>query len=305
VEPLGPPRIWAWLLALAGFLAGYCYLTAGELSGEALKFSKTTAFDLWSALAGVQTALWTVVGPIAVASFAQVWRLQGPRKPWSAVLSYVLLAAGLWLIPLLLTPDGQPIEPFSSRVEVLTLLGLVVASPGVIGMWSILSVLKNVGIRVKESAGDNWSSVHSLAVQDLVEVRGALQRLLAILGGIIAAAALTTAAFRNSVLALAKITNKPLDFPFEWVVGYGLFFTLMLALVYGPVYNSLERCGQQLLETRFPVPTDSDPSADWYSGRERLAGLLQLGVRPGESFKAGVSILAPLTASLLAVLLPS
>lgn len=85
---------------------------------------------------------------------------------------------------------------------------------------------------------------------------------------------------------------------------YGLFFSALVALIYVPVYGSLERAGLDLVDRVYPVPDGEAPSEDWQGGRERLAKLLKLGFRAEDSLRSSVAILAPLLATLVSTLLP-
>src|SRR5947207_2597102 len=79
-----------------------------------------------------------------------------------------------------------------------------------------------------------------------LELRIVLQRVLAVEGAILGAAILATGSLRNSVVVWHH--NDATAFPREFVLMYGGFFTLLLALLYAPVYQTLLETGRKLVE---------------------------------------------------------
>ena len=218
------------------------------------------------------------------------------------MLLALLLAALLIATPSLVGawPHGPLIDPYLWVLDGVGIGGFAVAVLAVAGMWSILFVLGGLDQDLREHARAPWSSVHAAIVRDIQDLRLALRRFLTCLGAQVAGAVLVAGAEHNALLGKGDTR----ELPAEYVVLYGLLFTIAITLVYVPVRSALERRGYRLVACQFPVPEDHRPDPDWYSGRERLAGLLQGGVRPGQSVQTAVAILAPLAASLLALLLP-
>jgi hypothetical protein len=118
----------------------------------------------------------------------------------------------------------------------------------------------------------------------------------------IAAAILSSGALRNAVMSYRTEHGNPADFPIESVLGYGMLFSVLLALVYAPTYTRLLALGHRLVEDH---AVEGDDAVKALEERAKLESLLKLGVGPAESFTAGVAILAPLASSVLGSLLPS
>jgi len=96
------------------------------------------------------------------------------------------------------------------------------------------------------------------------------------------------------------------EIPFDFVLLYGGFFSLLLALIYVPTFLELQAGGRRVrnLAADLPAPTD-ESFDDVYTRRKNLGELLQLEVSTSSSLRAGVAILAPLTTSLIGLLLKS
>jgi hypothetical protein len=259
-------------------------------------------FKLWAIMIGVETALWALLTPIAVGTLLRL-RHNYPRARRAApILLYLPLATLLVTAPLVVGawPHGPLIRPYNPTLFGLGIVGFVVTVPGVAGMWSILFVLGGVDQELREHAQAPWSSVHAGILQDIQDLRLTLRRFLTCLGAQVAGVTLAAGAEHDALLT----KGDTLDLPAVYVVLYGLLLTIAIALVYIPVRSALELRGNRLVACQFPVPENHQPEADWYSGRERLASLLEDRLPARQSVQTAVAILAPLVASLLAVLLP-
>ena len=121
----------------------------------------------------------------------------------------------------------------------------------------------------------------------------------------IGAAVLATGGLRNAVLAYSASPGAhAVDFPREFVLMYGIFYSAVLALVYVPTYARLSEVGRAIRDRSLPAPEMTDQS--WtrrYEARTRADEFLQLGLSTSQSFRAGVAILTPLAGSLLGLLI--
>jgi hypothetical protein len=105
-------------------------------------------------------------------------------------------------------------------------------------------------------------------------------------------------------VVVAANGKKDSAFPKEHLLRYGAYFSLILALVYAPVYQRLVATGRRLLDDA--CPADEPVSRDWetsYDKRKKLEELLELGVTTSGSFRAAVAITAPLVSSIVGLLL--
>jgi len=306
-------QIWLWIPALVAFGIGCAVITVDK--GNSQGFGDLPEFYAWATIIGGQTGIWVLVA-------AQGWMLLKElpsRYPptfsftWLPRFSYGLLGLALFFLGLLLQVprEGSPLPGHHIRLLFLSLLGFLAAGPSLIGIWRVQLVLDgDVAERTAQVRRPlTWSAVERDLLERLILLRSLLQKFLGGLGTILAALTFATGALRNAVVAWKTSAPPPphaalFDVPLIYVVTYGLFFTLVVALIYLPVYGSIERAGQDFVDAVCPVPTDNAPSAEWQALRDRLSKQLQLGIRAEDSLKSGVSILAPLLATLLPILLP-
>lgn len=119
----------------------------------------------------------------------------------------------------------------------------------------------------------------------------------------IALATLAKGALRQAFLATG---GNPSEFPSEYVLLQGAYFTGLLALVYIPTFTILATIGSDLLESAYPVTApdlDWEKLSRWQANRKSLEELLQLRSGAVDNLRASVSILAPVATSVIAVLL--
>jgi hypothetical protein len=98
----------------------------------------------------------------------------------------------------------------------------------------------------------------------------------------------------------------PLPFDQEYILAYGLLFTGVLGLAFGPSYLFMRRAGAALRDRSYPLPQPQDPAFfESVEKRNSFDVLLQTNLSATATFKAGVAILTPLAASLVSTNLPS
>ena len=152
------------------------------------------------------------------------------------------------LAPLRLTVHN-PLPGQQTKFIILNLLGAAVALLGVAEM-----ALVKAALQAEPARGGAADFVHFL------ELRGVLQRILAVEGTILGAAILVTGALRNAVNAYpGQLRAHPgflhhhpsqkdflhASYPHEYLLLYGAYLTLLLALFYAPVYLRLLEAGQR------------------------------------------------------------
>ena len=140
-------------------------------------------------------------------------------------------------------------------------------------------------------------------IQVLLDLRAHLQRFITLLGAMVALATLAKGALRQAYLATG---GNPAEFPPEYVLLQGAYFTGLLALVYIPTFTILAAIGADLVESTYPVTApdlDWDKLAGWQANRKSLEQLLQLHSGAVDNLRASVSILAPVATSVVSVLL--
>jgi hypothetical protein len=119
----------------------------------------------------------------------------------------------------------------------------------------------------------------------------------------IALSTLTKGALRQAFLATG---GNPVDFPTEYVLLQGAYFTGLLALVYTPTFTLLTGVGADLVENVYPVKApelDFAHLSQWQENRASLEDLLQLRSSASDNLQAVISILAPVATSVISVML--
>ena len=89
-----------------------------------------------------------------------------------------------------------------------------------------------------------------------IHLRRLLQRVLTIEGAILAAAVLSAGALRNAVISS---THHQSAYPRELVFIVGAYYTLILALLYAPVYAKLLEVGRANLDAACPLVEPASP----------------------------------------------
>jgi hypothetical protein len=125
------------------------------------------------------------------------------------------------------------------------------------------------------------------------------------LGVILGAAIGSTAAFRNAVVASKGLSGAAAEreFPIEYVLLYGAFFSLLLASFYVPTYLRLQLLARDVIARAIPVRQDTKDWEDHLERRQKLETVLKLDTGVMSSLTAGAAILAPLATSLVGLLL--
>ena len=151
---------------------------------------------------------------------------------------------------------------------------MITALVAVAGIWYVRAA-------VEATFAENGSAVRqAIPVQKQIEIvidlRTHLQRYITRAGAMVALATLAKGALRQAILATG---GNSAEFPAEYVLLQGAYFTALLALVYIPTYSILAEVGSDLVETIYPVTTgdlDWDHLSRWQANRKSLEGLLQL-----------------------------
>lgn len=316
------PRLWVPLLAVAGSLVGWAVVNVGRGTSETVdEFSETPQFAIWLGAMSVQVALWAALSFVTTAAFRTLNRDFSRGRGRGPTLMYVAFSAVAIPSFFLMTPiPAVPLKHWPERLYLLTLLGFSVAFPPIRGMWSVQMILDGLRADFAQQLGAAgaptpepsttppttaavWTADHVRLIAVLRRLRAQLQFFLAATGALVGAATLVAGALRNAVIAWSQEEADHL--PVEHVVVFGLSLTIFLAAIYLPVYVTLEERGRAFVEGALPMPSDRIPNDDWLSERQRLEAILQLGIRPVESFRSGVAILAPLAGSLISTFLPS
>jgi hypothetical protein len=258
---------------------------------EAQAFLDQGETVLWVALVCIQTGLWAVL----LIPSIRVAKAVGGRHPKLTFLGIAVMAliAVKFVAASSAAHGDYPLPGRVPKFAILTVVGFLVCCSAVLALWWIYAAL-----------------AEDRSLTDLVRLRELMHQALGLLGAVLTAGVLTTGALRNALIAWsehsANLHPVPDPFPLEDLLGYGVFFSTLLALIYAPVHLRYQYRARQLMERYASLPEVGGPT--WSTALQRrseLQELLQLGATPTASFQASVAILAPLASSLLAVLVPT
>jgi hypothetical protein len=278
-------------IAVVGGAFGVWIISIGGLGPKS--FTDTGKFDLWLFLIAVQTALWALGAGLFLLllwtpPLVDVAR-QARATAWLAtaavavpVLGFVAAAGGNL---------DYPLPGHEAKVKVLSFIGAGIALIGVFALGRVYYALRHERLEATKDG-----------IESYLELRAVLERVLAVEGAIIGAAILASGALRN--LVIASNSNDQSAFPKEHLLLYGAYFSLVLAVVYAPIYQRLLAAGRRLIDDACPA---EDPGSDeWtkaYDKRKKLEELLGLDLSTTASFRAAVAITTPLVASIVGLLL--
>jgi hypothetical protein len=285
-------------VALAGSIGGGVILFCDRFSWPTRNadFARSGSFLLWAFVIVVQAAIW----PLAV---AWIWPdLRTLRSHWKTNRkeireSVFLLTFATWTAFALAAavpafPNYLPHH--EAKLVLLSTVGWVAGTVAAIGIWLVHGALKDM-LKRAPKVGD---------LAELLVLREQLQRFLFVSGSIIGLALLGAGAERNMITAFVAHTKEPSGFPIEFVLVYGFFFSAVLALVYFPTHLTMLETASRIRDHFVPLPPITNPKwTEAVSKRTTLETVLAMNVGANASFRAGLSILTPLLASLTGLLL--
>lgn len=249
----------------------------------------TSAWSLWLVLVVAQGALWGVLVPLVVRLHDRLHAEWNGKDLAATVLPLIGLSVGIDVVRYV-TQVKSPLPGHFGKITVVTWLGTLTALVAVAGI-----------VRVGRAA---WSlrveSRGAEALEAYLQLRSHLRQFLLIAGAAVAGASLTAGALQSAVDGYRDQTARPAA-----VLFYGLFLSILLAVVYAPAFGALRKAGERILDELEPRPAAGRP--EWPLGaprRRELRAYLELDAGLMNSLRVGVAVLAPLTSGLVSLLLP-
>jgi len=297
------PPLWATLaLAALGGLAGFADLFGDRLwntwTDPQWHAVRTGPYALWILLIVIQPALWFV----SLVPLARVLRSLAPYGRGARRRIAVLAAEFAVLVGLGIGASGhfahfpEFLPAHREKLLALSILGATFGIAAAVGVWLTHEKLR----------GMVTAQITDASVAEVLKTRDLLQNLFLFLGAIVGLAIMAAAGERAAIAAYSDLSveKDPGSFPQEYVLVYGIYFSLLLALVYLPVHLTLRAVGHRLRDHFFALPSPSDPTwKDVCDSRRAFDELLSLNIGPTASFKAGLAISTPLLGSLTGLLL--
>lgn len=305
------------LLGLVGFAVAYHvlsfgnddFVTAADLTGcgnaAPVAFASTPQYRLWVFLICAQTGIWLALAAPLIASLlrAEMRPRLLTRDVWPKAAALGLFLLWLFLFsPLHKAPFANlhEIHPHhGDKLDVFNVVGGLVAGLAIVGLWVTQAALKE-----EEGRGDARRVRERVGV--FLALRSGLELYLLAAGVIIGAATLATGALRQAIIAVCPAANK--QFMVQDVLGYGLAFSFLLALVYAPAYAQLVRARSALHDWLVELPQERPKVEErfwdvWNAERKAVSELLHANAGLFASLAGTVSILTPLLGSLVSLLL--
>jgi hypothetical protein len=165
--------------------------------------------------------------------------------------------------------------------------------PALLGILSIHTAAQKTSVKIDlpEQTKENLFELRD----DLLQYRSLLQVYLLVVGTILSMASITGVGFRAIFVGLDASGIE--NFPVSHALIFGLFFTILLLLVYTPVHLTLTETSQKLRDNICPI-TSIETLPEVIAQRKYLDEMLQIDVDLISNFKHGFMTLAPFVSSL-------
>lgn len=267
-------------------------------TAESRKFVQTEEFLIWMFLLSIVMTLCFILPFSVFKALNDLWRY-GKGRIADMVISSIVVTILFFLtrgLPELagLKPIVKPLYMHMGKISLFSILALCsVGLPAFLGIHLIYCAAKN---EFKER------SPRSDRIAEYRLLQQHLQTFLSILGIMVGLLALATGALRNALISYDAALAE--SFPALIVICYGIYYTLLLALIYLPTFLALRKVGRRLCDEYSPLPSPDD--ANWnelYKKRQNLEELLQLNVGARKRLQSSIAVFAPLLSGLIAVLL--
>lgn len=277
-------------------------------------FAGMSTFVLWAGLMSAQTALWALGLAWLLPSLAGLCRrdddtedvrreLFGRKSELWLSIAALSVTIGLFLVPAAVIkswPNYMPSHDW--KLGILTLTGVIAGLVAASGVWLTHGRLKQL-----LSASDLSDRQ---VLDEFLSLQSGFYRFLGTLGAILGLLVLATSAQRQTVLAYVVYSapdpkHPPhIDYGYQFVLVYGLFFSILVAAVFLPTYLTSVSLGSRIRDAVFPPVAPTWPRWEQrLAKRETLGSLLNLQGGPFAQLKASIAILTPLLGSLVGLLL--
>jgi hypothetical protein len=293
---------WAGFFVGLLIMTGDYVVTGSWLSRQNWEFLASPKAMVWILLVAGQFAFWAnIVEPLW--RWESQLRLDYGLRHTHAIRLKLAAAVVFFALPgfflVYIVPDSN-LAHHDPKMALVNLIAVIVALIAVKGIWYVRAAIEATLLGVPN--GQPERSVGE-RIEVILDLRTYLQRFITLLGAMVALAALAKGALRQAILATG---GNPAEFPPEYVLLQGAYFTGLLALVYIPTYTMLASIGADLVDSTYSVTApdlDWDHLSGWQANRKSLEDLLHLRSGALHNLRASVSILAPVATSVMAVLL--
>lgn len=234
------------------------------------------AFAVWATGATVGLMAWAFVFVDGVGRLRRLPSMWKPGIRWliGAIALYVVLAAAATTLLLVLTVEmGRSVGSPGVLVIVraLTVLGWVAGAPWLLLVWITHERVRALREQLRATPDHGFGILKG--VNELDAIWQALERSSLALGLMLSTLVINTALMRNAAIE-AGIPEG--DFSGWQVIGYGIFFMIILAAILVPVLVGWRDAGFELVRRAVPDDPTGIPDKESADARERL--VVRIGV---------------------------
>jgi len=331
-EEAGPPPLWRdgrsafglvfqsplvfFILCGLTFL-GSLVVLAGTRGLYSLTLVNPPEARLWHVISAIEPALWMAAALGLFNDFKRngaVW--PGTRRERLAVLLCALVVIPLLALPALVQLSAQlPFTPavLEALLEVPHLdvkglifnaIGTMVGGMAACGMLGVHVQLIGCVRRYRSLPGELAPGELEADVLRYQHFRSLVKRTLGFSAAIISSALLNIGSFRN--LLNAAFPSQAGMFPATANMGFGIYYTGILASIYLPISMSLSQWGQALADRLVRHPRGRNDSwKEWSDERQAVRTYLGLEGSGLQDLQQGLAVLAPFLTAISTLLFSS
>ena len=270
-------------------------------------------YRLWVLLFGIQAALWAATLYVAWKPVADLWKevVDAQRRGGAVAAAAVALVAATLIFRLGPPSLAVQVHRYSEvpqhaiKLQVMIPLGVLISGIPILGMtllYAALLPLKAAGgpvVKTELATHQRYQELIKSFVSQVGLIIGA-----ATLGaGVLRTATNSQAAHAHPVHAIGGAVPEGELFPVEYIIGYGLAFSLLVAIVYLPASRLLNEIATTVREEIAGTPPSNDLSS-WIGERRILTEALGLDRDWQSAVSTAVAISGPLLGSLLSLSFP-
>ena len=285
------------LLSIAGALLGASiYFFGTPSTPESQAFIVLPEFITWFFINELLFALYPIVALLLWKPIKQLGKYLLHNKLEIFISSFILFA--LFIFPTVTAANiikfkPAPLEYADTKILIIETVGFVASTlPVAIGFWLVHIAIRDIPRDINPL---------EIRVKEYIRFRDYLQQFLIILGVLLSLLILASAALRKAAIASGVTTTD--DYPSIYLLLAGAYYTLLVAIIYFPVYTALISTGYQLLDAYFPLlAPDSKSWGDTYPRRKELEDLLELKIAGEQRFLTNITLLGPFVSSIFTLL---
>jgi hypothetical protein len=302
-----------FILAALTFGAAYLFQLGPNL--QSLAFLGSGQSRLWHVFLSIQPTLWVATLFILWGEFRThrpLW--PGTRGEWMAVMLCTSVALVMSTLPFVaqfhtwqMNPSLKALGATSmsalrAKLLVMSILGMTVGALQSLSLFCVHVQLLRLSSAAPSPEKEPEAGDLDDDVPRYLRLRAQLRLFLGLTAFNIGTSILCVGIIRN--LLNEAVPARPETFPAAPVVGYGIFFTGLIASGYLPARKTLMDVGDALAERL--VRQSLGPHAPWKArSEELLAARVYLGMQESafQELQQGIAVLAPLLGGLSSLLL--